>query len=183
MQTITLNALVVYESMFGGTESIARAIANGLEQTLQVRVGSVEQIPRSDVDHIDLLVVGGPTHAHSMSTPASRTEGISWTHDPAKKLALAPGTHEIGVREWMNGLTAVPRFATFDTRASIPKLFSGAASHSIARELIKRGGTQLLDAESFLVDSENSLAAHEIQRAIAWGDSLATALLDRPLAS
>jgi hypothetical protein len=178
METITLRALVVYESMFGGTEKIARAIANGLEQAISVRVGSVEQIQPSDVAGVDLLVVGGPTHAHAMSHPATRAEAIEWTHDPAKNLQLAPGMHTIGVREWLQKVADVPRFAAFDTRASIPRIFSGAASHGIARELAKRGGTSMGEPESFLVDSASALADGEVHRAIAWGDTLAAAVVD-----
>jgi len=178
METITLTALVVYESMFGGTERIARAIANGLEQALTVRVGSVEQITPSDAATVDLLVVGGPTHAHAMSLPASRAEAIEWTHDPARHLQLAPGMHSIGVREWLQNVADVPRFAAFDTRASIPRIFSGAASHGIARELSRRGGTQVVEPESFLVDPSNALADGEVRRAIAWGDALASDVLD-----
>ena len=172
-------ALVVYESLFGGTERIARAIATGLERSLDVRVGSVEQLPASDVAHAELLVLGGPTHAHSMSLPTTRAEAIAWTHDVARQLELAPGTHSLGVREWLDDLTAVPLFAAFDTRASIPRLLSGAASHAIARALAKRDGVAIAEPESFLVDSANALADGEVQRAIAWGDALAATLLSR----
>ena len=174
-------ALVVYESLFGGTEQIARAIATGLERSLDVRVGSVEQLPASDVGHADLLVLGGPTHAHSMSLPATRAEAIAWTHDEARHLTLAPGTHSIGVREWLDDLAVVSRFAAFDTRASIPRLLSGAASHAIARALAKRGGVAITEPESFLVDSANALADNEVQRAIAWGDALAVTLSRMPV--
>lgn len=174
-----LRALVVYETMFGGTEKIARAIANGLGQSLEVRVGSVEQLSAADLAMVDLLVLGGPTHAHAMSLPATRAEAVAWTHDPARKLQLAPGTHDIGVRDWLGTLTEVPRFAAFDTRASIPRLLSGAASRGIARELAKRGGTAVAEPESFLVDSANTLADDEVLRAIDWGKALAAGLREQ----
>lgn len=178
METITLRALVVYESLFGGTEHIARAIANGLEQAVDVRVGSVEQIQPSEASGVDLLIVGGPTHAHAMSSPTTRAEAIEWSHDPARKLQLAPGMHSIGVREWLEKVDEVGRFACFDTRASGPRLVSGAASHGIARELAKHGGTPVVSPESFLVDSASSLADGEVRRAIAWGDALAAQVVD-----
>ncbi len=47
-------ALVVFESMFGNTEAIARAVADGLGGGAEVDV------------------VGGPTHAFGMSRPSTR---------------------------------------------------------------------------------------------------------------
>ena len=114
-----------------------------------------------------------------LTLPATRAEAIRWSHDVARRLQLSPGTHTIGVREWLGELATVPRFATFDTRASIPRLLSGAASRGIARELAKHGGTPIAEPESFLVDSASSLGDNELARALAWGAQLAATLLEQ----
>jgi hypothetical protein len=67
-------ALVIYESMYGNTEQIARAIGEGLGDRMQVEVVEVGAAPTTLAADVGLVVVGGPTHAFSMSrrAPASR---------------------------------------------------------------------------------------------------------------
>lgn len=61
-----MKALVVYESMFGNTEQVARAVATGLGRHLDVELVAVANAPDT-VSDVDLVVVGGPTHAFSMT--------------------------------------------------------------------------------------------------------------------
>ena len=61
-----MNALVVYESMFGNTEQIARAIADGLSESVEVQVAEVANAPTEPDPDTALIVAGGPTHAFSM---------------------------------------------------------------------------------------------------------------------
>ena len=66
-----MNAIVVYESIYGNTRAIAEAIAEGLGGAPAV---SPAELP-ADAAQADLLVVGGPTHIHGMATstqPACR---------------------------------------------------------------------------------------------------------------
>ena len=65
-------ALVVYESMFGNTEQVAEAIGEGLRSKVEAEVVRVDRAPEVLPDSLDLLVVGGPTHAFSMSRPGTR---------------------------------------------------------------------------------------------------------------
>ena len=67
-----MRALVMYESMFGNTRDIANALAGGMSAHLEVEVVEVSAAPATVGDDVDLLVVGGPTHAHGMSNPGSR---------------------------------------------------------------------------------------------------------------
>ena len=58
-----MKALVVYESMFGNTEQIARAVAAGLEESVDVvQVAEVTDAPTEPDPEVALIVAGGPTH-------------------------------------------------------------------------------------------------------------------------
>ena len=70
-----MRAYVVYESMFGNTAVIGQAIADGLGQHLEVESHNVsEGLP---VSGTGLLVLGGPTHAFSMSRTATRQDAVT----------------------------------------------------------------------------------------------------------
>ena len=63
-----MKVLVVYESMFGNTKAIAEAIG----EALAAEVVEVSDAPDVLPDDVGLLVVGAPTHAFSLSRPATR---------------------------------------------------------------------------------------------------------------
>ena len=67
-----MKAVVIYESMYGNTHLIANAIAEGLRNHGQVTVVPVDEADAALVETADLLVVGGPTHAHGMSRANTR---------------------------------------------------------------------------------------------------------------
>src|SRR5262249_1708788 len=68
-----MRAVVVYESMFGNTRTVAEAIAAGLSSS-SVPTTVVSVFSKEDVDlhGVDLLVVGAPTHVHGMPSTRSR---------------------------------------------------------------------------------------------------------------
>jgi flavodoxin len=149
-----MNALVVYNSKFGNTEHIARAIGSTLAAhgTTDVRpIGETGKIPAET----DLLVIGGPTHAHGM--------------DEAMKtfLATLPAT----------AVTDLP-VAAFDTRLKWPMFLSGSAARGITKHLGRLGGQVLVEPGSFLVaGGEGPLVDGEIERAVSWAEGLAEAAL------
>jgi hypothetical protein len=84
----------------------------------------------------------------------------------------------MGLREWFDGLPeghATPA-AAFDTRFDGPAVFTGAASHGIARRLRKHGFHVVVAPESFLVDKKTHLVAGEAERAVAWASEVAAHL-------
>ena len=120
-----MNVLIVHESMFGNTREIAAAIAAGLrrgrpEGDRSVRLVHVEDAPTVIADDVDLLLVGGPTHALGMTRPKTR-------EDAATKGATAARE---GVREWIQSATPRPELpvVTFDTRVHVKMLPGSAAS-------------------------------------------------------
>ena len=70
-----MKALVVYDSFFGNTEQIARAvgaaIGNALASHAEVQTLRVGDVKAEHLAGLDLLVVGSPTRAFSAS-PATK---------------------------------------------------------------------------------------------------------------
>jgi len=183
-----MRALVVFESMFGNTEVIARAIAEGLAAAAAgpagaagatVEVVEVGAAPATIPAGVDLLVVGGPTHAHGMSKPESRT-------DAARRAGDRLVSRGIGIREWLGTLrggSAMVAAAAFDTRIKGPGIVWGSAAKGADKQLRGLGLRLVAGPESFLVDGPTGplfdrLVAGEADRARAWGEKLAAGLRD-----
>jgi flavodoxin len=63
-----MKALVVYESMFGNTEQIARAVAAGLGESVDVQQVEVTDAP-TEPDPDVVLIVAGRSHACVFDEP------------------------------------------------------------------------------------------------------------------
>jgi hypothetical protein len=174
-----MRALIVYESMFGSTRQVAGAIADGLRKGADVQVVGVADAPTM-LDDFDLVVVGGPTQAWSMSRPSTRKGAPLHVQKPGSGLALEPGADTgPGVREWLASIGhARAKAAAFDTRIKSPALLTGRASKGIARQLSGHGLSVVAPPESFFVDKRSHLVLGELERARTWGVSLAT-VVDR----
>ena len=61
-----MQALVVYESMYGNTHAVAERIADGLRPEFDVEVVPVGRATDERLAAADLVVVGGPTHAQGI---------------------------------------------------------------------------------------------------------------------
>jgi hypothetical protein len=172
--------------MFGNTRTVAEHIAAGLGPTMQATVVRVAEATPEMVAAADLVVVGGPTHAHSMSRKTTR-HGAADVAAKQPELELEPGYEDLGVREWLQELTSDhPRSAAaFDTRIDMAPALTGRASKGVARRLRKLGFTLVDRPQSFLVDKHSHLLDGEAGRAEAWGAALAdrmSSLAARPAA-
>jgi hypothetical protein len=173
-----MRILIVYESMFGATRRIAERIAEGCrDPAIAVALRSVRDVPAGELQQADVLVIGGPTHAHGMTRPESRHQAAKWAQDEARHLTLEPGADDgIGIFEFLRDLeSAPPLAATFDTRAAIPEIFSGSAARRAARRLRQLGARLVVDPESFHVDSRSVLQHGEEDRAIRLGRAIGAA--------
>ena len=172
-----MKAVVVYESMYGNTHAVADAIGRGLAGSGEVVVVPVTQAAPALVTDADLVVVGGPTHAHGMSRPSTRKAAV----DQAKDNPIDPSATGPGVREWLETIPPVAASAAaFDTRAGMaPALLTGRASKGIAKQLHQHGFGQVAEPESFLIDKDNHLEPGEVERAEEWGARLAAAVTPR----
>ena len=112
-----MRALVVYESMFGNTHAVATGIAAGLRATHEVTLVPVTRATREMARTADLIVVGGPTHLHGMSTKTSRRSATETARKQGSGLTVDPDADGPGLRSWLGQLpiAGVP-VASFDTR-------------------------------------------------------------------
>ena len=165
-----MKALVVYESLFGNTQAVARAVADGLGAAFEVRLAEAHEIPPTD--GVDLLVVGGPTHAFGLSRPGTR-------QDAARQGEVRPGTVDVGIREYLDLSPMLPGLAAaaFDTKVDKPFL-PGSAAHKAYRRLRRLGCRMVRPPESFRVHGTTGpMVAGELDRARTWAAELATTVL------
>ena len=88
-----MKALVVYESMYGNTAEIGEAIAASLRaHELEVDAGPITRFAPSELAGFDLVVVGGPTHAHGMSMSATRKTAVEDQKNRFEEPTVGPGS-------------------------------------------------------------------------------------------
>ena len=156
-----MNIMIAFDSQFGNTEKVARAIAEGLDSAGEVVVRLVSSVQPGDIQGLDLLVVGSPTQRFRPTEATSKF----------LKSIHRGGLVDVGV-------------ASFDTRFTqeeIDKIkmlsffvgIFGYAAKPIADGLVKKGGKLLLPPEGFYVDGiEGPLLPGKLERARTWGESL-----------
>jgi hypothetical protein len=166
-----MKGLVVYESLFGNTARIGEAIAAALaSHGIEVTSGPVSKLDPSVGAGYDLIVIGGPTHAHGMTLKGTRKMAV----EDQKNRYDAP-TVEPGLRDWIPSLPsgAGRPAAAFDTRFDKPKVFTGSAAKGIAKRLAHQGYRVIAEPESFFVTTQNELEAGELEHAERWGAAIA----------
>ena len=131
MEPVRKKAIVAYDTVFGNTEKIARALAMGLEQYgVVVDLVDVRRVDLDALSQYDLIAIGGPTHYLSASQPMMDfLENLSAT-DLGDKYGFA-----------------------FDTR--IDYFFAGSASRYIEEKLERLGLRLLRPRGSALVKGLN----------------------------
>ena len=163
-----MKALVVYESHWGNTAAVARAVAEGLGQG--ARAVSTAEADAAAVKDVDLLVVGAPVIGFRLATP-QMLDGMR-TRPGVKN---PPDLSHPLVRTWLEGLPAgTVAVAAFDTRVRGP---FGSAAPAILEALQKAGYRQVAQPQGFKVKgSEGPLRDGELERAAEWGKELAAAV-------
>jgi flavodoxin len=166
-----MTALVLVESSFGNTRAIAEAIRDGLAEHTQTELLDITRAPSELRETVDLLVLGGPTHAFGMSRPQTRED--------AARQGAHPSDTRVGIREWIAGLAPDghrPPVVTFDTRTK-HRWIPGSAASQAAAALAQHGFPSAGARQSFRVDDvAGPLMPGEIERAKTWGDQLGATL-------
>lgn len=144
-----MKVAVIYDTVYGNTESIAKAIGDAIDG--DVRVSRVGNIDGSGLSKDELVVIGSPTLGGRPSQPMQDF------------LAKIPG-------ETLKGL----RFAAFDTRytGSFVKMF-GFAADKIAESLVSKGASLASTPQAFYVTGKKGpLKEGELQHASSWAKEL-----------
>jgi hypothetical protein len=161
-----MKAIVVYESHWGNTAAIARAIAEGIGSG--ARALSTAQASDAAVSGADLIVAGAPVFGFGLPTKAMlETIGAN-----AGREKTAPDLSHPSMRAWLGALPkGHGRSAAFETA-----LFwspSGAA-RAIVRGLENAGYPRAAKSRRFAVKGKyGPLRKGEAERARLWGAELA----------
>jgi len=150
-----MKTLVVYDSVYGNTEIIARAIGGAIPGEVQVlRVG---QVNAGELESVDLPIIGSPTHG---ALPTEAVQGlVEKMGSPAREGA---------------------QVATFDTRLSwgFLRRWGGFAAPNLADILREKGWALAGAPEGFFVKGlkKGPLKKGEVERAAAWAKGIAESM-------
>ena len=155
-----MKAIVVYESHWGNTEAVARAIAEGIGP--EAAAMTTDQAVRAAVADADLLVAGAPVIAFGLPRDAMRDQ-ISAGGEKAPR---PPDVSHPLLRTWLDALDPSEGWgAAFETRIWwSPR----GATGSIESKLRKVGYRLAGKSERFIVDGAyGPLKDGELERARA----------------
>jgi flavodoxin I len=145
-----MKTLIIYDSLYGNTEQIAKAIGGGIGG--EVKVVRVGEANPAEMGAYDLIIIGSPTQG---------------------------GRHTVAMRGFLGKIPADAlknkRVASFDTRAKtfFVKMF-GWAANRIAEALKEKGGNLVAPGEGFFVKAtKGPLVEGELERAAAWAKGIA----------
>ena len=96
-----MRTVIVYESVFSNTRQIAEAIAAGAragQPDAEVLCVPVAEVSADLVQAADLLIAGGPTPMHGMSSGTTRRRGAAGEQAKSPGLHLEPGLDGPGLR-------------------------------------------------------------------------------------
>ena len=166
-----MKAVVVYESHWGNTEAIARAIAEGIGP--DARVMHTDEATGPVLAGTDLIVAGAPVMAFSLPREGMRRQ----IEGDEKAPVPADVSHQL-MRTWLDTLpTGIGWAAAFETRIWwTPR----GATGTIESKLKRAGYVRLAEAERFIVaGAYGPLRDGELERARRWGATLAQAVAKR----
>ena len=144
-----MKALVVFDTAYGNTEEIGKAIGKGIGK--EAKVIRAKEVKPANLEGIDLLVIGSPTQAG---------QELPDTHKFLMNIAV-PAVRGMKV-------------AAYDTRiqSRLAKIF-GYAANRIAKTLEKAGAELVAEPEPFYVSGKaGPLKEGELKRASEWGKKL-----------
>jgi flavorubredoxin len=164
-----MKAIVVYESLWGNTAAVAKAIAEGIGSG--ARALSTAEATAAVAAGADLLVGGAPVLGFSLA-------GDMMLKSIATNLAKykrPPDLSQPSMSSWLEKLApGNGRAAAFETRIWWSP---GGATGGIEKGLARVGYTRLAKAQRFIVEgAEGPLRAGELEKAKAWGAELARAM-------
>ncbi len=172
-----MKAIVVYESYWGNTASVASAIAEGIGP--DARAMSTAEAGGEALTGVGLIVAGSPIIAFSLPSEKTRNDMLA---KPDKKAPSPPDLSHPSIRAWLvalpqageSGGGAAVRAAAFETGF---KLSPGGSAGKILKMLGEKGYQPVAKKQRFLVKSSyGPMKEGELDRAKAWGAELAKAI-------
>jgi hypothetical protein len=164
-----MHAVVVYESFWGNTAAVARAIAEGIGP--EAAAMTTDEASADVVSNADLVVVGAPVLGFRLPTDAIRAGLLREYGAPTP----ADTSHR-SMRSWLDALPqGHARIAAFETRFR----FSPGGSIGTITDEFERAGYRPIAKQKFLVSGKyGPLKSGELERARQWGVELAAAAQD-----
>jgi hypothetical protein len=161
-----VKAVVVYESLWGNTAAVARAIAEGIGEGTPV-FPTTEATPEA-IAGADLIVAGSPIIGFRLPSEQVR-EGIRANPGAAPR---PPDLSHPPLRSWLETLPkGEGRGAAFETKVRGP---FGNATTAISKALERAGYHPLGKPQGFIVKGKyGPLRDDELERAREWGAELA----------
>ena len=164
-----MKAIVVYESHWGNTAAVARAIAEGMGP--DVRALSTAEASGAALAGVDLIVAGAPLLGFNLPSE-SMVKSLASTpgRDPKP-----PDLSHPAMRTWLDALgKGHGRGAVFETRIWWSP---GSAAKAILRLLEGAGYGAAAKPQKFIVQGKyGPLRDGELERAKQWGAELARAM-------
>jgi flavorubredoxin len=160
-----MKALIIYESHWGNTAAIAKAIAEGIgteAQALTTAHATMEMATQAD-----LVVAGAPLIAFHLPTQDMlKSMEMNQSRDPQN-----PDLSHPTLRSWLEQLPkGSGRAAAFETRLWWSP---GSATKTIEELLVRAGYHILFKGERFIVKGRyGPLRGGELERAQRWGVEL-----------
>lgn len=160
IKTETMKTLLLFDSYFGNTEHIARAIAKAFADEKEITVKRNNETGPEELSDYEFLIIGSPTR------------GFRPTDDVTNLIKKLESNSLKGIK-----------VATFDTRIFLETIkskfarkvvdFGGYAAKQLTTKLEKKGATAVIEPEGFYVmDSEGPLKDGELERAENWGKQI-----------
>jgi len=152
-----MKALIIYDSAYGNTEKIARAIGGAISG--DAKVIHAGEASLSALKDIDLLIVGSPTQGFRATKPVQTfIDGIS--KDALRGMKLAAFDTRFPATDVGKGLRFIMKMG-------------GYAAPRIAEALKKKGGHLVAPPEGFFVkDKGGPLKEGELERAAGWAKGI-----------
>jgi hypothetical protein len=171
-----MKVIVVYESLWGSTAAVARALAEGFGHN--ARAMSTAEASSDAVAGADLIIAGAPVH--SLSLPSEKTR--QWATQGLGPDGAPPDLSHPMMRTWIEQLPkAKGRAAAFDTR--VHAWYGRGAAPKILDSLRHAGYQPLASPRGFYVTghpvlprTNGVLRDGEAERARQWGSELARAM-------
>ena len=152
-----MKTLIVHFSKFGNTKKVAQALADAMKKAGEARVVSIDRLTTLDLEGVDLLVMGSPTHGFTV--PESVRFALA---------ALPPG------------ILAGKSVAAFDTTVRPWPLRVFRASPKLLRQLSQLGGKPVARPQTLFVQTRSTqgtgehdlLLEGQIERAQEWAGQI-----------